>query len=62
MVSAGEDGSADSIVLDPDSHYNVDANLVYVESKRRTVDRKAFIDLTGAAFESIVAAIGNSDG
>ncbi len=56
MVSLGDDGSADSIVLDPDSHYYVNANLVYVESKRRKVDRKAFIELTHSAFESITAA------
>ena len=61
MVSVGEDGSADSIVLDPDSHYYVNANLVYLESKRRKVNRKAFIALTGAAFESIVAAVGDTE-
>ena len=59
MISIGEDGSADSIVLDPDSHFYVNANLVYQESKRRKVDRKAFIELTGSAFESVVAAAGD---
>jgi hypothetical protein len=56
MISLGEDGSADSIVLDPDSHYYVDANLEYQQSKHRTVDGKAFIALAAVVFESVSTA------
>ena len=41
MVSLGEDGSADSILLDPDTKYYVNANLQYAETKRRKADRQA---------------------
>ncbi len=57
MISIGDDGSADSIILDPDHHYYLDANLQYQQSKRREVDRQAFIDLAGATYESVLAAV-----
>ncbi len=57
MVSIGEDGSADSIILDPDHHYYLDVNLRYAQDKRRKVDRKAFVDLAGTTYESVLAAV-----
>jgi hypothetical protein len=58
MISIGDDGSADSIILDPDHHYYVNANLHYQQSKRRDVDRQAFIDLAGATYDAVLAAVG----
>ena len=57
MISIGEDGSADSIILDPDHHYYLDVNLHYVQNKRRKLDRKAFVDLAGTTYQSVLAAV-----
>ena len=57
MISIGEDGSADSIILDPDHHYYLDVNLHYAQNKRRKLDRKAFIDLAGTTYQSVLAAV-----
>ena len=59
MISIGDDGSADSIILDPDHHYYLDASLQYVQAKRRKLDRQAFIELAGTAYASVLAAIGD---
>jgi len=56
MISLGGDGSADSIVLDPDSRYYVDTKLTFLQSKHRKVDRSSFIELTGTVFDSVTAA------
>lgn len=58
MVSLGEDGSSDSILLDPDTKYYVNANLQYAETKRREADRKAIIALVQASYDSIAASAG----
>ena len=57
MISIGDDGSADSIILDPDHHYYLDANLQYSRASGESVDRQAFIDLAGATYESVLAAV-----
>jgi hypothetical protein len=51
MISLGEDGSADSVVLDPDTHFYVDVNLVPAGRAPGRADRGAIVELAGAYAE-----------
>jgi hypothetical protein len=51
MISLGEDGSADSVVLDPDSHFYVDVNISTTGKPAGRADRGAVIALAKAYAE-----------
>ncbi|MFC4784677.1 hypothetical protein ACT8ZV_09395 [Nocardioides sp. MAHUQ-72] len=55
MISLGEDGSADSIVLDPESHFYVDVKIESVRQTPGRADRGAVIALA-RAYADLVSA------
>lgn len=58
MVSIGEDGSGDTIVLDPKTHLYVDAKIGYAQTRRRDLDRKALLALARSFYESVTETVG----
>ncbi|MCW2793046.1 MAG: hypothetical protein JWO76_2144 [Nocardioides sp.] len=57
MVSIGEDGSGDTIILDPATHLYVDAKITYGQTKRRHLDRLAFLALARTFFDSVAETV-----
>jgi hypothetical protein len=57
MVSIGEDGSGDTILLDPETRLYVDAKLSYGQTKRRDLDRKSFLALAQSFYESVAETV-----